>query len=671
MVLSLFVFAAPLNTYADTITEGFLTFDTATGTVLRLSPSAKPVDLVIPETIGGITVTAIGSSAFFQCETLRSIVIPDSVTAIGIHAFESCTALESIEIPYGVTDIGEFTFSRCAALKSVILPSSITSVGEFAFSGCQSLSGISIPNVTSVGSYAFRSCMKLPDIALSPNVTAIGEKAFLNCESLTSISIDGSNPYYTSLDGVLFDKAGTKIVGFPGAKSGAYVIPDSVTSLENDTFSTCAGLTSITIPANTSSIAESWIANCASLTAIYVDAGNLHYKSTDGVLFNKAGTALIRIPQAKSGAYIIPSGVASIENSAVARCEKLDAITIPGSVATVAPRAFSNCTALSVLQVDSASSYYKSIDNVLLDKASTTIIYCPESKSGAYIIPNGVTAIANNTLSSCTELTEITIPSSVTTIALNAFYYCKKLSDLHVNESNAAYKSIDGVLFNKAGTTLVCYPQAKNGAYTLPGSVLSIDRNAFLSCAKLTAIVLPDGFTSIGATAFAYCTSLTSVLMPKSMKSIESNAFLDCTALTTVYYRGSLSDWWGIAINAFNNDLGRATTIFNYVDPGKECSLSISWGPYLEDNGMVMGVSITNNNAGEAISGTMLIGVYDKDCLVAVFPVPATVQPNNYFFYTDTFKSPFFSKSCTVKVFLWDDTATAMPLAPTISATPL
>jgi len=180
---------------------------------------------------------------------------------------------------------------------------------------------------------------------------------------------------------------------------------------------------------------------------------------------------------------------------------------------------------------------------------SNTPWYSQRGDITSVVIQNGVGTIGDWAFYDSRGLTAVNIGNSVSSIGDNAFFGCTELTAINVDEGNANYVSTDGVLFDKAKTTLIIYPVAKTGTtYTIPNSVTSIGDGAFQNCTGLTAVNIPNSVTSIGVYAFAYCTGLTAVNIPNSVTSIGDVAFQNCTGLTAVNISNSVTS---IGVYAF------------------------------------------------------------------------------------------------------------------------
>lgn len=135
-------------------------------------------------------VKKVADYAFYSCDTLQSVILPDGIINIGQSAFSYCESLASINVPPRVASIGNYAFEVCESLTEVTLPNSVTSIGNGAFVDCYSLTSINIPpRVTSIGETTFERCYSLTSINIPLGVTSIGTKAFGGCSSLTEITI--------------------------------------------------------------------------------------------------------------------------------------------------------------------------------------------------------------------------------------------------------------------------------------------------------------------------------------------------------------------------------------------------------------------------------------------------------------------------------------------------
>jgi hypothetical protein len=147
-------------------------------------------------------------------------------------------------------------------------------------------------------------------------------------------------------------------------------------------------------------------------------------------------TMLIQFPGSKAGSYTIPNSVTHIGDSAFGRCASLISVTIPDSLTDIAITPFGGCTSLTAINVDVLNPNYSSLDGVMFDKGQTTLIQCPEGKTGSYTIPNSVAHIGDSAFESCVSLTNVTIPNSVTEIGSLAFGSCTSLTAAYF-EGNA------------------------------------------------------------------------------------------------------------------------------------------------------------------------------------------------------------------------------------------
>ena len=277
----------------------------------------------------------IEKEAFSECNSLKSVIIPNSVTIIEDWAFLGCCSLRSIDIPDSVTKIGVSAFSGCSSLMSIHMPDSVTSIGYNAFEGCISLKNIRIPDsVTSIGSNAFEECVSLKSIIIPDSVTRIEGWTFYYCKSLESI-----------------------------------IIPDSVTSIGDSAFSDCKSLININIPNGVTSIGDSAFSNCHSLTSVTIPSSVIAIGTNPfcgcpadlkneskafiyehNVLFNKDKTTLISY-RAKEANYVIPDSVTSIGECAFLECNSLTSIIIPDSVTSIGVCAFAQCNSLTSINI--------------------------------------------------------------------------------------------------------------------------------------------------------------------------------------------------------------------------------------------------------------------------------------------------------------------------------
>jgi uncharacterized protein YjbI with pentapeptide repeats/predicted aspartyl protease len=465
--------------FADILLESTpLTWTTTDGEVtITDCDTGATGELVIPDTIEGNPVTSIGEEAFEDCTSLTRIVIPEGVTSIGDRAFESCANLTRITFLGAAPTVGADAFSGVAD-------------GAEAF--------VTVETLNSFG-----------DVGAAWNGLTVNTS--INAATLSLLTWSTSNSRVTITD---CDTGAT----------GELVIPDTiegnpVTRIGHQAFRDCISLTSITIPNSVTSIEGFVFDGCTGLTSVTIgngvtSIGEYAFRGTHG-LTN----------------IIIPNSVISIGQNAF-QSSGLTGITIGNGLISIGVQAFYGCTGLAAFDVSPSNAVYSSVDGLLLNKNQTTILLCPEGKSGAYSIPDSVTSIGGSAFRNCTSLTGVTFgdDSQLASIGNSAFSRCTSLTGVTFGDDsqiasigNSAFEdctSLTGVTFGD------------------DSQLASIGNSAFSRCTSLTGITLPEGVTSIGNSAFSSCTNLTGITLPEGVTSIGAGAFYRCSSLGSIIFLG-------------------------------------------------------------------------------------------------------------------------------------
>lgn len=234
-------------------------FEIKDGVLVKYRGESK--DVTVPS-----GVVAIGNSAFNRSSYVENVTLPDGVTAINGSAFMGCSNLKSVKLPDSVTSIDAWAFSDCENLSDINLPD----INEGVFQDCTSLKNVTIPNsVTSIRNVAFYGCTSLESLTLPESVTELRGEPFEGCTSLTNLEVSENSQKYSSKDGVLYNKEGTRVRLCPPGKT-TVSIPDGVTEIGNSAFVSCVNLTSVTIPDSVTEINEYAFHSCAKLADITI-----------------------------------------------------------------------------------------------------------------------------------------------------------------------------------------------------------------------------------------------------------------------------------------------------------------------------------------------------------------------------------------------------------------
>lgn len=256
------------------------------------------------------------------------------------------TDIIRIVIENEVTSIGGFAFSGCNNLRSITIPDSVTEIAWYAFQDCVALGNIDLPNHLSIINYwAFDHCDSLTNVFIPETVSYLDGTAFASCRNLKQIQVDENNLNYKSIDGVLFTKSMKTLCIFPSAKEDTqYIIPESVTEIDDWAFDMCSNLSTIEIPDSLTEIGY----------GAFCDSGIEHIVLPNGIVAIPS-TCFAGCASLKS--ISIPNNVTSIEPDAFWGCSSLVSIFIPESVTEIGYDILSNCDSLVTIIVPSTDSY--------------------------------------------------------------------------------------------------------------------------------------------------------------------------------------------------------------------------------------------------------------------------------------------------------------------------
>ena len=380
-----------------------------------ISDSTVYVDMVyygvegaveIPETVSynGVDyqVVGIGTNAFANQSGMTSVTLPNSL--LYLAGFRGCSGLTSIEIPNSVIYIDSGSFEYCSALSSVSIGNSVTHIYGGAFYGCTALTSIVLPDAVSfIGEDAFYNCSSLTYVFFGASVETIGTYAFIGCGALETIEVSENNPFYKSMDGVLFDNDAKTLLYYPRGKSGEhYTVPNSVTAIGDNAFIYNTHIASVTLGETITSIGAFAFNACINLTEIN-----------------------------------LPNSVTTIGNAAFADCGALSSIVLPKYLTTINATVFSNCSSLQHIVIPRFVRWIKDsafsktglssveFEGDMVESIEAAFSSCDNLTS--IMLPNSLQRLSGGVFAKCSHLENVVLGSAVAAIGSYAFNECAAL----------------------------------------------------------------------------------------------------------------------------------------------------------------------------------------------------------------------------------------------------
>lgn len=467
------------------------------------SYDGREESIVVPEGIH-----TIAEDAFKACTSLKKIVLPHSLRSIMPRAFKGCRNLIELEIPEGVSYVGEYAFHRCHSIQSIKLPTTVCELGSCAFLYCDSLREIEIPGVQRLGRQAFLNDTLLERLVISKDLQEdCIRDVFTSCGRISEISFGDGNYFHISN----LVEAASSDSSFPSVIRT--IAADILTMFELDGHRLVRFLTNlkhVEIPEGITTIGKS-------------------------CFFDRRGILSITLP----------ASLKTMESRAFCNCICLEQVTFHTRQISIHEDAFKNCTALK--RVILPDGYGKSSQEFSLQGLSSlsqqseipliqtirrqvlgnfrlcgTILLKYLGSESRVIVPDGVTAIAQDAFAGKESINRIILPKSVREIGAGAFSRCLLLQTIDLPP---LLKRIGAGAFENCVKLL---------RISLPESIRTIEKRTFCRCHSLAKITFGADLCEIGEQAFYGCSSLAGISLPSKLHTIGTMAFYRCNALESV-----------------------------------------------------------------------------------------------------------------------------------------
>ena len=536
------------------------------------------VNITLPVTLGGYTVTTVGYRGMADCTTLSAITIPNNITRLELYAFAGCTGLDVVTIPATCTYVGEHAFSGCSAMTTAIISEGVLYLGDYAFENCISLTEIVVPDSCQyLGKYAFYNCKVMESASVGNSTPAIQEYTFYNCAKLKTIVVGikvesiGDYAFYNTALTTLYlhQLPNLKTIGdyaFASCDNMTTVRLRAIEELGEGVFMGNRLLSAINLPNTLNEIGAYAFHGCSSLTSVTIPAlvtnikdytfafAGLELATVNGTLDYIGEKAFYRNHLAS---FTFKEGLTSIGADAFA-FNDLSNIVLPDTLTYIGEQAFNECNLLATVSMPDSVSY---VGQYAFSKNANDLTVTVRYNTGkiadymlyntdiyAVVMENGITEIGDYVFALDHELTNITFPNTLQVIGDYAFYDNRMYSELtlpntvtnigryafargytfvHIRIPDSV-QTIGSHAFYREQATDHISPEFTVEIYYNKGVIV----DNLLDGQHIQHIIVNDYIHTVGNKAFSNCMNLMDISLPDTIASFGTNCFLNDNGIT-------------------------------------------------------------------------------------------------------------------------------------------
>ena len=448
------------------------TGDVFGGVAVKPAPVGR---VEIPARLGGLPVTGVGGTAFYEMPDLTEVVFPPTIRHIDMGAFYECPKLERLDIPEGVRCVEARLCFGCVGLRSVSVPASATNIWFEAFYDCTNLQSVTLSEgIRWTDAWIFAGCSNLTNLVVPASLTWFAPGAFYACAP--AFEVAPGNPSYVAEGGVLFSRDRSLLVKCPRSTK-VLAVPATVKAFDSSAFDCCDAL-----------------------EAVEVAPDNAAFRSQDGILYTKDGATLLRCPMGRTGTVRLAEGTQTVAAQAFAGCSRVTDVVLPPSLRSIGDLAFAGCSGLRWI-----------------------------------VLPESLAHLGVNSFAGCPNLFRPKLTPAQAALWRKAVGEPEEKPVEEVEEEAPSAEAKPLAMTIEPGRKEVREDEFRGrtdlSAIVIPDSVETIGEHAFYGCTGLTNVVFGSGLRHIDTWAFSGCSALREVDLPAGVTNVASLAFSGCTGV--------------------------------------------------------------------------------------------------------------------------------------------